>query len=138
MMMATIASTRRRTRKRRGLDIGIQFLLLGAFFSIGARAWAPPLHPETFETVHQMRRRLGIHYNYTSTTIHPEMCRYLTEEECQDSDVSMKEHIASQKALQKKLRSLQKRQGQAQNSPRIGNIKVRCVRFVDRKTRQSL
>lgn len=79
----------------------------------GAWAWLPP-HPNStrpWESVHDMRKRLNLDFNYTPSHLHPEMCRYLTEEECELSDIAMR-------AQQAKNRNLQ------QANPTTGKIKV--------------
>ena len=97
----------------------VQCIIWG-ILSIGATAWIPP-HPDAkveWESVHDMRRRLDQPYNYTTHTIAPEMCRYLSEEDCEDADESMKRHATSHRALQKSLL-------QAKNNPNLGKVKVR-------------
>ena len=83
----------------------------------GIQSWIPP-HPEfsdmEWEPVHEMRRRLNIEYNYTPRVIPAEMCRYVSEEDCEDADLSMRSHIASQKNIQKQRR----------RNPNLGKIKV--------------
>lgn len=56
----------------------------------------------SWETVHQMRRRLGIQYNYTPSLLHPELCRYLNEDECQHVDEALQEHGRKMRKLLKK------------------------------------
>lgn len=56
-----------------------------------------PPHPgsdlaENWEPIHAMRRRLQQPYNYTPSFVHPELCRYMSEEECQDVDESLQDH----------------------------------------------
>lgn len=48
---------------------------------------APP-HPDfdTWESVHQYRRRLNMTYTYTPKHLHPEQCRFLSEEQCEVED----------------------------------------------------
>jgi hypothetical protein len=48
---------------------------------------APP-HPsyEDWESVHQMRRRLNVTYDYEPVHLSHEHCRYLTEEQCREED----------------------------------------------------
>jgi hypothetical protein len=36
--------------------------------------------------------------------MHHELCRYVTEEECEESDLRMQEHIAAHKSLQVQVR----------------------------------
>ena len=95
---------------------GLQILL--TLLPQGGQCWIPP-HPdfatEKWEPVHGMRRRLGLEYNYSTQVIAEEMCRYLSEEDCEDADLSMKMHIASQKRIQH----------QSRRNPNIGKIKVR-------------
>lgn len=52
-----------------------------------AVAVAPP-HPswKDWESVHQMRKRLNITYNYKPEHVQEEHCRYLTEEQCREDD----------------------------------------------------
>ena len=69
-------------------------LALAASLTVKTCAWIPP-HPDsdlaaTWEPVHQMRRRLELPFNYTTSKyMHPETCRFLTETECQEADVMM-------------------------------------------------
>lgn len=80
------------------------------------RAWMPP-HPNAtikFESVHEMRRRLNKGFNYTTRFVDAEMCRYLTEEECEESDERMKEHAEAHKKLTRMTRS----------NPSLGRINV--------------
>jgi hypothetical protein len=90
-------------------------------FSVKIEAWIPP-HPNSaipWESVHDMRRRLDLDFNYTSRFGHPELCRFLTEEECEESDDRMQEHIAAHKSLQVQVRE----------NPNMGaiNVGARCV-----------
>jgi hypothetical protein len=54
----------------------------------------------TYEPVHAYRRRMNISYHYQPKSLHPEMCRYLSEEECQDADESMARHHQRHRDLQ--------------------------------------
>lgn len=69
-----------------------------------------------------------MHYNYTPQLISPEMCRYVSEEDCEDADMSMKEHVESQKSIQKRRRK----------NPNLGKIKVLVlmIRFTDHEDRE--
>lgn len=58
---------------------------------------------KTYEPVHTYRRRLNITYGYHPTHMHAEMCRYLTEAECQDADESMQRHQQRHRDLQIKF-----------------------------------
>ena len=57
----------------------------------------------TYEPVHLYRQRRNITYNYEPKFLNPEMCRYLTEEECQRGDETMIEHGKRHQAIQKEL-----------------------------------
>lgn len=85
-----------------------------------AWSWIPP-HPNAtkdWESVHDLRRRLNIDFGYsTSRYVDAEMCRYLTEEECEENDKSMQEHVRAHKKLQTQVR----------NNPNLGSIQVRMV-----------
>ncbi|CAB9506586.1 Immune inhibitor A peptidase M6 [Seminavis robusta] len=60
----------------------------------------PPLDShEGWEPIHQMRQRLGLQYNYTPDLLNPEMCRYLSEQECQDADEALIAHSERMKKL---------------------------------------
>lgn len=88
-----------------------QFVTVSFFIIISttvplARAFAPP-HPTLFpewESVHAMRRRLNVSYNYKTKYINAEYCRYSNETECYQYD--MEYHSA---VLQRRRR-LQKQQ----------------------------
>ena len=51
-------------------------------------SFAPAHHElhKQWESVHQERRRLNVTYNYVPKFIHPEHCRYVSEEECKRAD----------------------------------------------------
>jgi len=51
---------------------------------------APP-HPDytDWESVHVMRERQNVTYNYHPTNLSPEYCRYMTEEECRAEDEAL-------------------------------------------------
>jgi len=98
-------------------------------------AWIPPLrqngwNESNWESVHDMRQRLGQTYNYTPTLLHPELCRYLTPEECRDHDVALRDHGRRhrQRIVQRK-RALRERQLrvdrnlQIDHNPNLGNFK---------------
>eukprot|EP00797_Seminavis_robusta_P011136 Sro1835_g300580.1 Pre-pro-metalloprotease PrtV (756) ;mRNA; f:8187-10960 len=100
--------------------------------AMGALAWIPP-HPESkeeWESVHDMRRRLGISYNYTPQQLHPEMCRFLSEEDCIDHDEAMGQHVQSHRRIQQQVRL----------SPKLGKINVLVVlaRFTDHTDRDMI
>lgn len=64
--------------------------------SSGVLAWIPPpqnvINSEKWENVESMRNRLGISFNYTTHSIHPERCRFLSEKDCQYADEIMYNH----------------------------------------------
>lgn len=95
----------------------IPILLLLSLFVGSVKAWVPP-RPGSgveWESVHAMRERLGIQFNYTPSLIHPEICRYMTEEECQRGDENLQKHAVSHRALQEQRR----------HNPNLGTFKVR-------------
>ena len=120
-------------------------------------AWVPPLAPDgksvdpSWETVHTMRARLGLVYNYTPSLLHPEVCRYVSEAECQHADESLQQHAQTHtKHIQQRreLREQQQQQQQKQqqqheestrrdlqlnHNPNLGKIKVLIlmIRFPD-------
>jgi hypothetical protein len=102
-----------------------------AITATGTEAWIPP-HPDfaqtEWEPVHDMRRRLGIEYNYSTQVLAEELCRYVTEEECEHADQSMREHIHSQRSIQKQQRK----------NPNVGKIKVLVlmIQFTDHLDRE--
>ena len=86
-----------------------------------AFAWIPP-RPGTevaahWESVHALRQRLGIEFNYTPSLLHPEICRHMTPEECQRGDESMVAHAKSHRALQNTIAR--------GHNPNLGTFKVR-------------
>ena len=92
MLLSTRTSNR---RSLLGYGLAIWSLLGASFWNqnavLFATAYVAPPHPETFadfEPVHEMRQRLNITYNYQPKYIHPEHCRYMTEEECREVDES--------------------------------------------------
>ncbi|CAB9503638.1 Immune inhibitor A peptidase M6 [Seminavis robusta] len=76
-------------------------------------AWIPPRNATGWEPVDAMRQRLGIDFNFTPSLLHPEICRFLTVDECRTADQSMQDHAAAQR------RRLQRR-----NNPNLGKFKV--------------
>lgn len=72
----------------------------------------PQKRDPNFETVHAMRKRLGINYTYTPSLLHPEMCRFVTEEVCESIDNNLRRHAASHRRLQ------------GSPNPNLGKIKV--------------
>ena len=106
-------------------------LAVAAFFVIRRGAcWIPP-HPNSeleWESVHDMRRRLKQPFNYTpSKFLDAELCRFLTEEECEEADINMQEHVRAHKELQTRART----------NPNLGsiNVLVLMVRFSDHEDR---
>lgn len=55
--------------------------------------WIPPelIQSGEFEPVHKYRERNGIQYNYEPENLHPEHCRYISEEECRRDDLAITE-----------------------------------------------
>ena len=70
-------------------DKMLRFFILISCFHVG-RSMAPP-HPDfhNFESVHQMRRRLNITYNYQTKHLHSEFCRHISESLCRYHDESV-------------------------------------------------
>lgn len=62
-------------------------MLAAAFLVSGVEAMAPS-HPNntSWESVHALRRRLNIRYDYEPSHVSAEYCRYLTEEQCRADD----------------------------------------------------
>lgn len=93
--------------------MGIFSLLLGVFLFLVTPLFRPifafqynvPGHPEVWEPLGDYRRRLGIEFNYTTKALHPEICRHLTQDECERKDRHARElqtrnqAIGSQKAI---------------------------------------
>jgi hypothetical protein len=99
------------------------------------QAWVPPRNQggtldESWESVHEMRSRLGIDYNYTPSLLHPELCRYISEDECQLADESMQRHAESHQRRARQRRHLQRTQAP---NPSLGKFKVLVllVQFTD-------
>ena len=84
-----------------------------------------------WESVHAMRRRLGLHYNYTPSFLNAELCRYVSEDECRDADESLREHARKMQQLPKIARQ------RRQLSPQMGVIKVLVIllQFTDHMNR---
>lgn len=95
----------------------VPLLLLVCSLTINTvNAWVPP-KPGTeveWEPVHAMRQRLNITFNYTPTLVHPEICRYMTEEECQRGDENLQAHGKAHRALQ----------NDQKHNPNLGSFKV--------------
>jgi M6 family metalloprotease-like protein len=81
--------------------IAVQCLLvLSALLPV--MATFPPtqeLRDEGYETVHEYRRRLGIDYKFTPQWVSPEMCRTISEEQCQELDESFERGVRSNRKL---------------------------------------
>lgn len=99
--------------------------------------WVPP-HPKSslvhnFETVHDMRRRLNIQYNYTPQLLHPELCRFTSEEECQEADENLRHHAESHR------RDLLVTAPSISN-PSLGsiNVLVLLIQFTDHQNREKV
>lgn len=56
---------------------------------------------QPWETVGAMRRRLDVSFNYTPDLLNPEMCRYLSEDECRDSNDALRAHAKKMRLLPK-------------------------------------
>ena len=144
-------ATTKLTRQQQPLQMPL--LLLGALFLCSQTshplissvdAWVPPLTADgridtSFETVQAMRKRLGIAYNYTPSLLHPENCRYVSEEECQHADESLRQHAQTHVQHIQRNRALREQQQQQQHlavgsrdlqnpemnhNPNLGKIKV--------------
>lgn len=63
----------------------MQLLLAASLWSL-AVAFLPPEDWEEWEPVHVYRQNQGIEYSYQPKHINPELCRFLTEEECERED----------------------------------------------------
>lgn len=92
-------------------------------------AWVPPPPHKRheFEPVHDMRRRLGQPFNFSTTLVHPEVCRYYSEADCEAAESNFKRHVEAHKKLQKQVRS----------NPNTGtiNVLVLMVRFKNHQNR---
>jgi hypothetical protein len=122
-----------RSSKKSGYPKNVLSLLLLAATSnlntMTAMAWVPPPRDrrQEFESVHAMRRRLGQPFNYSTTFVDAEMCRYLSQDQCQESEAMMRKHVDAHKSLQKQI----------QQNPNLGdiNVLVLMVRFADHTDR---
>ena len=74
-------------RRTRQATMMYRATFLALLVASSVDALAPP-HPDwkDFETVHAMRRRLNITYNYKPLHVSAEHCRHLSEEVCQMED----------------------------------------------------
>lgn len=90
-----------------------------------ATALAPP-HPDwtDFETVHEMRRRMGIQFDYEPEHLSHQHCRHMSEEECQAEDEGLADAKAGRNG-----RHLSPSTGQALR------ILVLLIRFPNHKDR---
>ena len=63
--------------------------LCGVFtqFLAQADATVPSKDPSSFETVDAYRRRLGFDYGYSAKSLNPELCKFLSEIECEEMDI---------------------------------------------------
>ena len=90
---------------------------------------------ETYEDVHAYRQRLNIPYNYTPKLISPEMCRHLTEAECERHDVLMQQHASDHRAIQKKhyeqRRQRRLQQQQQQNEENLQDFQEQLGAFTN-------
>lgn len=60
-----------------------------------------PPHPdhENWESVHEMRRRTGIQFDYEPQFLDPEHCRHMSEEQCQAEDEGLGSSIADRRLV---------------------------------------
>ena len=105
-------------------------VLLLTSLATNTEAWVPPKPGSgmEWESVHDMRRRLNLTFSYSPELLHPEICRYMTEHECQAGDENLRAHAKAHRALQ----------SAKNHNPNIGTFKVslaRCCRSVRMKTR---
>lgn len=90
-------------------------------------SWIAPPYPNStteWESVHDMRRRMQQPFNYrVSKYMDAEVCRYLSEEECEEADLMMQQQVEAHKSLQIQVR----------NNPNLGsiNVLVLMIRFTD-------
>jgi hypothetical protein len=98
-------------------------LVLLLALSSQVHAWIPPKPGSNviWEPVVAMRQRLGLEFNFTPALLHPEICRYLTVEECQEADESMIDHAKHHRALQ---------ETRGKENPSLGSIKVLVILIV--------
>jgi hypothetical protein len=61
-------------------------LWLSSYLLHSTHAFVGPFNTSEWDPVHIYREKLGLSYAYTPQFLHPEYCRYLTEEECQRQD----------------------------------------------------
>jgi M6 family metalloprotease-like protein len=62
------------------------FLASSLLLLSSSNAFVPPINNEDWESVQDYRRRMGMDYTYQTKSIHKEVCRYLTEDECKKMD----------------------------------------------------
>ena len=94
----------------------LPLILISCFLSLGVNAWVPPKPGSgiEWESVHDMRQRLNITFDYTPTLLHPEICRYMTEHECQKGDENLQAHGKAHRAMQTARK----------HNPNLGTFKV--------------
>jgi hypothetical protein len=104
----TMRQRNNHTRKQPLLLLLLLLLLCPVF------GWVPPRPgsdlEQTYEPIHAYRRRLNLSYNYHPKLLHPETCRYLTEQECQDADESMQRHAHRHQQIQRRLAAQRQQQ----------------------------
>jgi hypothetical protein len=96
--------------------ISFRLIHLLPFLFSNVWSWIPP-HPNStipWESVHDMRRRLGHSFNYTTRFVDAELCRFMTEEECEEGEAALAEHAKAHRGIQKQFR----------NNPKAGKVNV--------------
>jgi M6 family metalloprotease-like protein len=109
--------------------IAVQCVLMAFSALLPAMATFAPtqgLRDEGYETVHEYRRRLGIEYKFTPQWVSPEMCRTISEEQCQELDASFERGVRSNRKLLE-----HHKQRRAQGAPSSMRILVLLVQWTN-------
>jgi hypothetical protein len=80
------------------MNVLLLLSVLSAVFLVQGGGGVGATMPPAFETVHEYRRRLGFDYGYSAKTLNPELCKFLTEIECEEMDLKFEQQ--SKKTLQ--------------------------------------
>ena len=84
----------------------LQYVAVGVWIlSAIQRTFVSGVPQEDIEPLAEYRRRLGIEFNYTTRGVHPEVCRYMNQTECEEVDGLMRK-LQDQLEPKGKIRAL--------------------------------
>lgn len=83
------------------MNRNLQFTILHLALSCRLFIAVVPPHPDhkSWESVHEVRRRLNVTYSYNPINLDPEHCRHLSEEQCREEDEGLGNAMASRRLV---------------------------------------